>query len=83
MHTYKNHRCSRTHGDLRSFARCAVQAEWVSGSGRFAVIAWCAPITVSLYDTEQEALAGSYDLDRRGCGGRCRGRHQIFKLDPA
>lgn len=68
MRTYRNHNCSTTHADLRSFVRCAVPGvEWVTGQGSFAVIAWCKPVTVTLYETEPDALAGVYELGDRGC----------------
>lgn len=83
MRTYRNHNCPQTHADLRSFTRCAVPGvEWVTGTGEFAVIAWCKPTTVTLFATEADALAGSYAVGRRGCGPNCRGRHDLYRMNP-
>lgn len=81
MKTYRRHRCDRQHRTERTFMECAFpKAAWVVGSGRFAVLAWCQVLTVSLHETEERAHDSCAFIDRTRCGGRCTGRHEVVEV---
>jgi hypothetical protein len=55
------------------------EAEWISGTGDWAVVAYCPRgLTVTLHQTEEGAIASKAGIDRTGCGGRCVKDHEIF-----
>lgn len=82
MKTYKNHQCSQSHRTPRTFMRCAVpRAAWVSGQGRYAVIAWCRVPTVTLWRTPEEAQRARRQIDSTGCGGGCSRRHDTVLVE--
>lgn len=58
------------------------RAEWITGRGRWALLAWCKVLTVGLYETEGAAQKGQKFIDETGCGGGCYGRHEIIDLQP-
>ena len=55
-------------------------AEWVKGDGRFAVVAHCRHLTVTLHPTAEEAKAALATIDAGGCGGQCSKRHQLVDM---
>lgn len=50
------------------------------GSGRWATVAWCGPVSVMLHRTQQ-AAERSMAIMQLGCGHRCQGDHQLVDLD--
>ncbi|GAB2474443.1 hypothetical protein [Xylanimonas ulmi] len=82
MKTYRQHRCARKHRTERAFMRCALpRAVWVVGEGAYAVIAWCRVTTVSLHEELDSAEASKRLIDNHGCGGACRGAHEIVLVE--
>lgn len=55
-------------------------AAWIEGHGRFAVLAHCKVLTVTLWNTRQEAQDAKRFIDDIGCGGVCKGKHEIVDL---
>ena len=51
----------------------------VTGSGSYAVVS-CTGYTVSLWETEAEALSVAAMLDLSGCGHHCGRRHGVSDL---
>jgi len=79
---YRLHRCDRHHTSERTFLRCAIRGlAWVQGSGPFASVAWCWPPTVTLHTTADAAEESKLLVDATGCGGRCRGRHDLIQIE--
>lgn len=69
---YRQHGCER-HRTFQTIAKCMFKrAAWIHGEGEYALISWCRPITISLYDDEVDALDAHLALADLGCGGRCR-----------
>lgn len=52
-----------------------------SGSGRFALLAWCDVLTVTLHETSDRAEAAKKVIDERGCGHACSGKHKIVEME--
>lgn len=59
------------------------QAEWVSGRGRFALLAWCGVLTVTLWLTRAKAEGEKQVIDTTACGSRCSRNHEIIDLSIA
>jgi hypothetical protein len=57
------------------------KAASIQGTGRYALLAWCRTLTVTLWDDLEEAEARKGIIDRGGCGGRCVGHHEIVDLN--
>jgi hypothetical protein len=56
-------------------------AAWISGSGRFAVVAPCGHLTASLWHTQDEARRTWRGLASSECGSACNpARHVIIDL---
>lgn len=68
--------------NYRSIAqrRWGCRAEWIEGSGRFAVLAHCRVLTVSLWPTLEQAKNVKKRLDDYACGGKCNRDHEIVDL---
>ncbi|KHL18533.1 hypothetical protein CLV56_4012 [Mumia flava] len=82
MKTYRNHRCSRKHRTTKTFMQCAYpRAEWVVGEGKYAVLAWCSVLTVTLWSNREAAFAALAEIDNLACGGRCTRRHDIVRIE--
>jgi hypothetical protein len=60
--------------------RWGKQAEWITGNGQFALLAWCRVLTVTLWTTRDEAEGKKKFIDEMGCGGYCTGNHEIIDL---
>ena len=81
MKIYRRHNCERKHRTYRTLVRCMIpRAEWVSGTGEIALIAWCHVPTITLWDNERDAHASKARIDSIGCGGRCRRAHELVRL---
>lgn len=44
---------------------------WIDGDGPFALIAPCRDLSVSLWQTREDAEQSKAGIDRSGCGGGC------------
>jgi hypothetical protein len=53
------------------------------GSGEYASIAWCGSPTVILCHTLEEAEQLKAQIDSTACGGRCKGWHEIVRVEIA
>lgn len=81
---YRQHNCSRNHRKWETVAKCVwPRAYWIHGDGRFAVLAWCRVLTITLHEFPEPAEESKAFIDRYGCGGRCTGNHQIIELAPS
>jgi hypothetical protein len=81
MKTY-GHRCQSTHRTLNKYARCVwPNAIWVHGEGRYALLAHCAVLTVSLHARLEDAEKWKTIIDTSLCGGRCYRDHEIVQLN--
>ena len=82
MKTYHRHNCSRNHRKYRTLAKCMFpRACWVQGEGDYALLAWCPPLSVSLWWNKREAEEQKEFIDRLGCGHTCTKRHEIVLLE--
>lgn len=80
---YRRHNCTRTHRGYRTFAKCIwPRAAWISGTGPYAVVAYCRDITVTLHADIDAAQFALDTIDGGGCGGRCGRRHKLVRLEP-
>ncbi|MDX1873994.1 hypothetical protein SBI67_17875 [Mycolicibacterium sp. 120266] len=78
---YTRHRCDRHHRLESAFLRCAYpRLHWVLGTGRYAVMAWCGGLTVTLWENLADAKGSMAWIDSTGCGHACDGRHEIVKI---
>lgn len=57
------------------------EAEWIAGKGRYALLAHCKVLTVTLHETIEQAEKDKKDIDKFGCGGTCYKKHEIIDLD--
>ncbi len=67
------------------------KAAWIKGTGRYALLAWCGVLTVTLWDDLAEAEANKEIIDKGGCGNQCvrdngsawrnNSRHEIVDLN--
>jgi hypothetical protein len=83
MKVYSRHFCRRKHLTFQTAARCiwGRRAAWVEGSGPFAVVAWCDPLTVTLWPDLERAQRAFTNLDSSiGCGSSCVGDHELIRL---
>jgi tRNA-dihydrouridine synthase len=62
----------------RQAKRLWPRAAWI---GRYASIAHCRNVTVSLFDDLAEAETAKSVIDETGCGGVCIGNHEIVDLN--
>ena len=60
--------------------RWGKEAECISGDGRFALLALCRVLTVTLWPTKAEAEKQKEVIDRTQCGGLCLRDHEIIDL---
>lgn len=80
--TWRRHRCTSKHRTARTWMRCALgRVEWISGRGRFAVIAYCRSTTVTLWTEPAFARRAVQTIDSTGCGGRCVRRHALVYVE--
>ncbi|USQ78294.1 hypothetical protein NF556_11580 [Ornithinimicrobium faecis] len=57
------------------------QAEWITGAGRYAVLARCGVLTVTLHTEQAAATDSRAFIDQLGCGGGCSRRHEVIDLE--
>lgn len=60
--------------------RWGKEAEWITGNGQFALLAWCKVLTVTLWSTTAEAEENKKFIDEMACGGGCTRNHEIVDL---
>lgn len=56
------------------------RARWINGDGPYALLAWCKTLTVTLYDSLEEAEKKKNNIDQIGCGGECSRKHEIVDV---
>lgn len=56
-------------------------AEWVQGSGNFAVLAHCRCLTVSVHKTMAKARESLDRINQSACGGYCHRDHEIINME--
>ena len=79
---YRQHHCQATHRTTTTFLRCAFKRiAWISGTGPYALIAWCGTTTITLWETHTAAADAQSALDSHGCGGRCYGKHTLALIN--
>lgn len=57
------------------------RAEWIEGEGRFALLAHCRVLTVTLWGTAEAARKAMRELDEGACGGKCNMNHEVVDID--
>lgn len=91
---YDAHRCGNgaggrqtSHRSYLALIQCAIpSACWIylargkPATAEYAVIAWCAPTSVTLWDDAAHAAKAKADIDRMGCGHACVGRHDLLRV---
>lgn len=83
MKVYRRHRCDSRHRTWGALARCIwPRAEWISGVGPYATVAYCRVTTVELHRDEQTARAALATINGTACGGRCYRDHELIVLAP-
>ena len=55
-------------------------AVWIMGEGRFAVLAHCGSLKVTLHKTREDAERAKDWIDDLACGGGCVKHHEIIDL---
>lgn len=91
MKIYQRHYCDSRHRTFNTKARCLwPRAIWIMGEGKYAVLAWCCgsygwmkgkkTLTVTLWETHEEAVKAMRQIDETGCGGKCSGDHEIIVI---
>lgn len=55
-------------------------AEWITGEGKFAVLAHCRRLTVTLWPNIEKAEEAKQRIDETACGGHCTRDHEIVDL---
>jgi hypothetical protein len=81
---YRRHGCSSRHRTWNKVAECIwPRSVWVTGEGRYAVLAWCRSLTVTLWESPAEAENAKQFIDKLACGGMCSRDHEIVELDPS
>ena len=82
MTDWSTHRCRREHATARGFLRCKLAAlKWCTGTGDWALIAWCGAPTVTLWPDETRARDAENLLYACRCGRDCRQAHQIVHIN--
>lgn len=56
------------------------KASSIDGDGQFALLAWCRVLTVTLWQTRDEAEKEKKVIDETACGGYCTRNHEIVDL---
>ena len=81
---YRRHDCASRHRTWKTAAKCIWRrAAWITGDGRYALLAYCDVLTVTLWDDPTEAEERKAFIDQYQCGHACTGRHEIVELTPA
>jgi hypothetical protein len=61
--------------------KCGKTAEWITGNGRYALLAHCRVLTVTLWPTMEAAEVCKKRIDETACGGKCVRDHEILDLE--
>lgn len=70
--------CGRSHRSPAAAGRCIRStAEWIRGTGRWALLAHCNVLTVTLHRSRRNAEQARTFIDRTGCGHQCSRHHDI------
>lgn len=78
---YRRHNCTRRHRTWRTAADCIwPRAEWVTGDGPYALLAYCHVLTVTLWDDPDDAEHQKRIIDATACGHACSRNHEIIQL---
>ena len=73
--------CKGQHKTWNAIARCKLKyASWINGEGRYALLAWCKPLSVTLHETRESAEKDKAGIDKTACGGNCVKNHVIWDL---
>jgi len=81
MKTYRIHYCERRHRSYYTTAKCLwPRAHWIAGEGEYATLARCRVLTVGLWPRMQAAVDAMVAIEVFGCGGVCRGDHELIRL---
>jgi hypothetical protein len=56
------------------------RAVWISGERRYALLAHCGGLTITLHDSLAQAEKEKTVIDETACGGRCSRRHEIIDM---
>jgi hypothetical protein len=57
------------------------KSAWIHGNGRYALLAHCRELTVTLWPKLEDAQEAKSGIDSMACGGRCIKNHEIIDLD--
>lgn len=57
------------------------QAVWITGNGRYALLAHCDVLTITLWDTLEAAINSKEAIDNYACGHACYKNHEIIDLN--
>ena len=78
MKYYRKHNCARNHRSYRTAAKCIwPKAHSIEREGSFACLAWCGSgpwstaLTITLWESQEEAQKAKDWIDRHACGGQC------------
>lgn len=55
-------------------------AEWITGNGKYALLAYCDVLTVTLWPTYEEAVMRKAFIDKYACGHACYKHHEIVEV---
>jgi len=54
---------------------------WIEGEGRYALVAFCRDISITLHEDLQDAIEDKQFINECGCGGACHKAHVIYDLE--
>lgn len=77
--------CEGGHRTRARFVKCFLpKAAWVQGEGEFGFVSRCRTVTVSLYESLDEAVHARILADAYGCGPFCRKeKHELVRILPS
>jgi len=56
------------------------ESAWITGEGKYALLAHCRILTVTLHETKESAEKSKRFIDKFACGGLCYRAHEIIEL---
>lgn len=56
------------------------KAEWITGNGKYALLAHCDVLTITLWPTYEEAIRSKAFIDKFACGHACYKHHEIVEV---
>lgn len=73
-------KCKVAHRKYEVMAKCLwPRAVWVTGDGKYALVAYCGQVSVTLWGTHPKALSEMEGL--RLCGHACTGNHRVIDME--